>query len=551
MPSSIMIVSPLVSLNLPGFTAGAYAALQQQKYPFAKPTVAPNGYVVASSVSQPTVTVVASSKSGQVTRSYSDDFYYRIHVYPAKVDLGNMVSDQNIAVGVWNAFFETKSLQSIDVSGGDGMSLSYAGSLPLVFNRLQSIDFDLNVSIDGPPNVQGSYRFVFGGYTAYLTVVGNRVVIWPFVPQRKIVESHEWKTNVIRTKAGEQRIQLRKSPRVTMSYEFFMNDTQVNRARALTYGWGHRVFGVPRWADVSFFGQLQAGTLVIPVDTDVNDFRAGDPIIVWESDSYFESAVIDTVGSGIVNLKLPLQKSFSSAYVAPVRFARSKGLNLTRAANKLVIAAVDFDVTKNADIAESIGFATYKGLDIVTDTMHVVGSIEEKVIRDMHVIDNDIGTVYYDPLYNNAAQTFFVSWSLTNRADLRRVLNWIYTRKGKLKPFWLPTNTSDMVLAADASMASSTIYVESFDYGVYYTSRALRIEKKDGATKYVYVTGGQYDGGYDALPLDEPLGINLNVADVKRISIMYKVRFDSDRVEVNSDDYGVFTVKVPVVEVSE
>src|SRR5574343_92051 len=52
--------------------------------------------------------------------SHADDYYNRIHLIPAKVDVGNLVSDQYFDVLVWNAYFVPRTLESISQSGTSG-----------------------------------------------------------------------------------------------------------------------------------------------------------------------------------------------------------------------------------------------------------------------------------------------------------------------------------------------------------------------------------------------------------------------------------------------
>ena len=64
--------------------------------------------------------------------SYLGDYYHRIHVRPAVVDLGNVISAQHFPVFVFNALFTPVTLQSID-GLAEGLALSGQADPPLDF----------------------------------------------------------------------------------------------------------------------------------------------------------------------------------------------------------------------------------------------------------------------------------------------------------------------------------------------------------------------------------------------------------------------------------
>src|SRR5690606_21223571 len=55
--------------------------------------------------------------TGQRMRAHVDDWYYRIHISPQRLDLGNVVSAQTQPVLLWNAFLEPRTL--LDIGGTD------------------------------------------------------------------------------------------------------------------------------------------------------------------------------------------------------------------------------------------------------------------------------------------------------------------------------------------------------------------------------------------------------------------------------------------------
>ena len=72
---------------------------------------------------------------GLPTRSYSSDFYDRIHLSHSAIELGNVVGTQTTRVTVWNAFTRPKNL--IEVAGmEEGITLEAPQAMPFSFPPL-------------------------------------------------------------------------------------------------------------------------------------------------------------------------------------------------------------------------------------------------------------------------------------------------------------------------------------------------------------------------------------------------------------------------------
>lgn len=492
----------------------------------------------------------SETKVGTSVEGFARDWYNRIHITPASLDVGNLMSLKNYEINVWNAFFSQKTLGSLLESADSGMLLTQPSPAPLVYNPLQIHTYNLRVDVSGPPVVSGSYLFDFGFIQITFNVFGKRVVVWPFQPQEGVEESLEWKTDVIRYKAGEQRIALRDAPRQSLSYRYFMNDEQVSIARAMAYGWAHRQFGVPVWTEWSRVGQLAEASSTISFDTTGMTLVPGESVFLWESSEKYEATVVATVSAGGVTLVVPTSQAFENAYACPLRYAKCpQGFKFKRGPNNLIQVEADFQVTINYDFSAGIGLVKHSGLDVLTDTMYYLGDYTETVIREVETFDNGIGNIYSEAKYDYSDQKLLICFSTRGKAELKRVKQWLYSLKGKQKAFWLPSRSNDLTLVSNADSTSQVIHVKSIGYGLYYTTRAIRIVRKNGTITYHNVTGGATNGGVDSLSFDALIGVTANVSDVATINFLHKVRLDTDRIEIKHEDAGYATIKVPVIEV--
>ncbi|MCY0604035.1 hypothetical protein, partial [Klebsiella pneumoniae] len=78
-------------------------------------------------------------------RAHLDEWYYRIHISPRRLDLGNVVSAQAQDVFLWNAFLEPRTL--VDIAGTDeGVLLSGQPDPPLLFPALKELTWQLTVT---------------------------------------------------------------------------------------------------------------------------------------------------------------------------------------------------------------------------------------------------------------------------------------------------------------------------------------------------------------------------------------------------------------------
>ena len=498
------------------------------------------------------VTEPASPKTGYIEKGYGfNDLYDRIHVLPTDINIGNLLSVQLRDVEVWNAYTESVSLLDIAETNADGVTLLQPFALPVQFNPLQSFLYQIKVDTVGPPVIDGGYSFLFDTEELiFVSVVGKRVVVWPFVPQHDFTESLEWKTSLIKAKLAEQRQALRKLPRQGFEYTYWMTEQQYSMAKAIAYGWSNRIFGVPVWNDVTLLGGVPAETTALDFDTTSSDYREDDVVLLWQGHDMFEACEVESISPNGLVLKLPTVNPYSAAYVVPVRYGRLlDGFNAKRDANKRVIADMSFEITQNADLAASISLPQYKSLDVVTDPMMKVSDFSEKIMREVTVIDNGIGVPYQDATYGYTNQSSTISWSMQTRAALWRVRQWLHSRKGRWKAFWLPTRLQDMTVVVDMTASATTLIVQNMGYTLYYGARNVCILTRSGTYYYNTITSGTVnEDGTETLFLESAIGGDIPVSQIEFVCFMNKMRLDSDRVEI-SHESGLVTISIPVTEV--
>lgn len=485
--------------------------------------------------------------------TFLDDYYFRVHVKPGIIELGNLLSTQVREVEVWSAYLEPQLLSDIDQVGTDGIILTQPQNPPTYFAALESRTYVLNISTNGSPVINALYTFNFPDDQPTLTVTGRRVVVWPFIPQTEHRETLEWQTDVLPSFNNEQRLALRTAPRQAFSHEFQLDTYQFSKAKAIATQWAHRVYGIPVWAEATRVGPLLAGTTELMLDTSGADYRDNDIVLVWESDTHFVAAENLQVLSDRIVLKLPLEDSYQNAYVAPLRFARTpQGMSFRRNAHDITVANATFQVVQNKDLGAAVGYPQYRGKDVLTDRTILVSDLNERISRSVDEFDNGSGPIAVDIKNSWVSSAKAITFDTLTRAQRWAARRWIHSRRGRQKAFWLPSWNPDLILLEDVGPTGAALTVRPIGYPLYYGVKDIMVQLKNGSRVFARVLSGSVDSnGNEVLSLAAQVGTGFTVADVELICFMSHVRLNTDRVEIRHTYAGRATTVVPVMETPE
>ncbi len=484
------------------------------------------------------------------------DWYDRIHILPASIALGNLVSTQTRTVAVWNAWRNTaQMLLAINASSAEGIAMSGQAAPVLAFGALQERDWQIAITPSGPPTIDALLQWIFGnGTTVGLSVTGGRVVLWPFLPNTDYDETLSWKTDVIPSFNNEQRIALRRAPRQEFNHEFFLNEAQFSRAKAITTQWSHRVYAIAVWADVTkLFGGLAAGSTFIGFDTSNADYRDNDLVMLWVSDTQTIAIETTTITPLGINLKLPLEDDWPPCYIAPVRFARTlSGIDYKRGPNRNILAQGSFEVDKNVDLGNEGSYPVYRGKPVLTDRTAVIGDVRERIARTIEVFDNGSGPVQVENTTDWARHVQSIGFIKNTRQEAWALRKWLHARRGRQRAFWLPSWNADLTILEDVAETSSTITVSFINYPTYYEIKDILIQLKNRTRIFSRILSGATNAaGNDVLALSAQVGVAFPTSEIDFVSFLSHVRLDSDRITFNHQQVGQVRVSVPVVETPE
>lgn len=504
----------------------------------AKPS--PGAQPITSNLPVSTTPRVVSAK---IATSYFDDFYNRVHVAPAALDIGNLLSVQTRQATVWNAYFTSQLLSGITELNTTGLTESGIAA-PTTFTPLQELTYSVTVDTKGPATIDALYTFAFPLESPTLAVTGRRVVVFGHAPNwaEPVRERLNWLTDVLTTQAGiEQRIGLRGVPRRALEYSLLTRERhETNRLETLLMGWQSRLFAVPIWTDrQDLAADLALGSLTIPCATSGYEFAANGIALLWRAHDDYESLEIDSVGAASLTLKAGTVAAWGAGTrLYPVRLGRLPDRQrLSRETNYHLSGSLAFAFDDNPGVTAADTGDTYAGYRVYLGNTNWAQPTETEALRQLEVLDYDTGAPWVDDLSGLAALLKSWHWTLGSRAEIVALRAWLAARAGKLVPFWSATQAVDMEVTAAIGASDSAITIRNIGYARYLNGRSDRrhlvIETLAGVRYYRAITASsEIDDASETLSIDTTLGTTLQPADIKSVRFLHLVRLDSDEIEI-------------------
>jgi hypothetical protein len=487
------------------------------------------------------ITEEETALTGSVAPTFVGDYYNRLHFSSLSYDMGNVIGAAQRTLEIWNAYFQPRTLNSIDESGTEGINLTRPTPEPAQFRALEQKPYTFDVTTEGPGIINAVYTFTFDSSTALVSFEGSRITAWMWGPNGAALERLEWKTDVITSYDGtEQRIALRSEPRRYFEWDVMLTDGDRRKAENVLYGWQARVFGIPVWFDgTDLTAQALTGATSISLETADRDYHAGGLAMITISADAFEIFEIDGVTGGGLDLVRPLINSWpAGARVYPVRLARMadqvKLQRFTGAASYGRLRWQCVDASEWTPATET----TYLGFPVLSQAPNWVSDVTSEYMRKMQWLDNGISEVAAED--ESGVPTFLQShrWLLDGRSQVAAFRAWLYARRGRLSAFWLPSWSQDLVLTASVGALAVNIDVAHCNYTKHVASgigrRDIRIELISGTVLHRRIISCvEVDANTERMTLSSNLGQIVNPADVRLLSFMALCRNDADAAELS------------------
>jgi len=469
-----------------------------------------------------------------------------IHYTPEEIELGNILTTVTEEVEIYNSYRrESQTLTSVTNNAGGGITFDGLPSLPTELGTQSGVVFDIVISVDGPPTILGNINVVTDPASFSIPISGSRVVMFAWEPETGIVETLEWKTDILTATDGtEQRIAWRKNPRQRIEMTVRIPDGDEQRLMSsLLKGWHQRVFGVPIWWEArTLQDDAAAGASSVSVDTDYADYREDGLMIIWKDPMTFDAVQIDTVNADSLDLTSTLANSYTAgeALVMPLRVAQlGQDIPTSRFLNALRDVRLNWLVRDN-DVGDSFGdttpFSTHNSKVLLDGFNKADGAIPDDLFRKIYTHDSEIGPFSQFSDWNSSVpvtQKGFYGGSRQAVWETRRL---VHALRGSQVSFYLPTFGFDLIPTEGLAASSSDLRIENIGYTDYIGGvepfKSVWIELDDGTILTRQITDAQVvDSQTEVLTVDSQWIADVALDEIVRISLLQLVRIADDTIQ--------------------
>lgn len=379
--------------------------------------------------------------------------------------------------------------------------------------------------------------------------------LWPFPAAQEITEVLEWRTDVLQSQAGEQRIALRSRPREIVTFQHRCDTLGMARAAELVRAGFAGEWRVPLWhMAVQPKADLAQEATEIIVDTGVADFRVWDAVVLAVDGREPSLAEIAAVEADRLILVEPLGAQLPGANVAASRIAvapvrqglLSAPVEIARRRQNDGMVTATFLLRDAPDLTAPV-LHSYLGRTVQIDPSLTRSPITASLRRAVEYVDNGFGPVVVEPLRDLFERGEAIILKAQDAAERWALRRWLWSLRGRQASFWLPTWGRELQLRAGMTSGSTLMRVSPVAELAGYVARAILLEMPSGF-RFRTITAAVAEGADHRLTLSSSLGEP--VATGTRVHFLMLVRSDADRVQIQ---HGAVTseVTLPVVEVKE
>jgi hypothetical protein len=379
--------------------------------------------------------------------------------------------------------------------------------------------------------------------------------LWPFPAAQETTEVLEWRTDVLQSQAGEQRIALRSTPREIVTFQHRCDALGMARAAELARAGFLGEWRVPLWhMAVQPTADVAQGATEIAADTSVADFRAGDAVAIAVDGREASLAEIADVEADRLVLVEPLATQLPAATVAATRIAvapirsglLSAPVEIARRRQSDGMVTATFLLRDGPDLSAPI-MPTYLGRLVQTDPSLARSPIAASLRRAVEYVDNGFGPVVVEPLRDLFERGEAITLKAQGAAERWAMRRWLWALRGRQTSFWLPTWGRELQLRAAMTSGSTLMRVAPITDLAAYVGRAILLEMPSGL-RFRTINTAVVDSADHRLTLSSSLGEPVAIGT--KVHFLTLVRSDADRVEIR---HGAVASEVtfPVVEVSE
>lgn len=366
--------------------------------------------------------------------------------------------------------------------------------------------------------------------------------LWPFAASGEIIEVLEWNTNVLTSRAGEQRIALRTLPREIVTLTHRVDALGLAEASELARAGFAARWLLPMWHMAQRpTVDLVQGSAEIHVPTGLAAFDTpsiGAPAFaaIAVDGGAAVQVEIAAVEPDRLILPAPLAGELPSpvvktnrAAIMPLRPAQiAAPIEATRRRQNDATITATFLLQSTTDLPAP-ELPIYQGAMVQTNPSLTRAPLSSTLKQTIEYIDNGFGPVTIEPLrdiFERGETITLKAKTPAERHDLRR---WLFALRGRQSPFWLPTWGAELQLRTAMTASTTLMRIAPIADLSAYAGRHIMFETSAGL-KFRKINSAVMDGANHRLTLSSSLGIPLPIG--VKAHFLTMVRTDADRVEV-------------------
>lgn len=372
--------------------------------------------------------------------------------------------------------------------------------------------------------------------------------LWPFAASGEIIEVLEWNTNVLTSRAGEQRIALRALPRDILTLTHRVDALGLAKASELARAGFASQWLLPMWHMAQRpTADLVQGSAEIHVPTGLAAFDTpsiGAPsfaaiavdgcagvqveISAIEPDKLILAAPMTGLlpAPTVKTNRVAVMPKRAAQIAAPIEITRRRQNDATITATFLLQATTDLPAPD---------LPTYQGAMVQTNPSLTRSPLSSTLKQAVEYIDNGFGQVSIEPLrdlFERGETITLKAKTPSERHDLRR---WLFALRGRQTPFWLPTWGGELQLRTTMTASTTLMRIAPIADLSAYAGRHIMTETS-GGLKFRKINSAVQDGANHRLTLSSSLGIPLPIW--AKVHFLTMVRADADRIEVRHGTAG-------------
>jgi hypothetical protein len=411
------------------------------------------------------------------------------------LDFGNITAPKQLSLTIHNTNRFAVDVTAIDLSAVSGVTL-ISPALPVTVPSFDSVVLTFEAALIGDNDFDADAIITTDTQTIVVRMIGRRVIVFNVVPQREITEQVEFLTDAMTADAGNtQAMSLRAAPRsIVSTFVRISDDDDRGRITNLILGAAYLLQAVQLWwQSREVTASALSSDTVIQVDTENMEIEVDGLLsFVLPNGTAIEGTVASYTASAVTLLNqigtaLPIGTSvmpLKLGYMAPT-------VSLADYPTTVQDMQLRFKLIDYVDIGavDPAYFDTHPvdGLAIVTHPLYFSGQTRAaNITSKQSVLDSKTGDLRQfrsEPIGRPGSNVLVHIESLADQHAWRKFLHWI---RGSWRPFYVPTGTNDLPLAAALSLGGNTFDIANQGLTTLVGNQAPRRDVKITAAGVVY-----------------------------------------------------------------